>query len=59
MTAAAARALIGAGLIFGTVGGGSVLLLLLNPGMALLGRYARLHYRLIKPERDLPAPANK
>ncbi len=57
MAAALARVLIGVGLISGIVGGGSALLLLLNAGVKLLGHYARLHYRLLKPEQSIPSPS--
>jgi uncharacterized membrane protein len=51
-----ARGLIGVGLIAGIVGSGALLLLLLNIGMTALGRYARLHYRLLKPDQDIASP---
>jgi len=41
--------LVGLGLIAGVVGVGSLLALLLNSGLKLLGRYMRLNYRLLKP----------
>ena len=34
-------------------GGGALLLLALNSVVKMLGNYARLHYRLLKPEQDL------
>lgn len=46
-------ALVGTGLIFGVIAVGAFLALLLDAGMRLLARYARLNYRLLKPdERD-------
>jgi uncharacterized membrane protein len=46
-------ALVGMGLIFGVIATGAFLALLLDGGMRLLARYARLNYRLLKPdERD-------
>jgi uncharacterized membrane protein len=47
-------ALVGMGLIFGVIATGAFLVaLLLDGGMRLLARYARLNYRLLKPdERD-------
>ena len=46
------RAVAGIGLIAGSVGGGALLLLALNGAVRMLGNYARLHYRLLKPEQD-------
>lgn len=46
MTGALARLLIGAGLLSSVIGGGALLLLGLGTGVRLLGRYARLHFRL-------------
>jgi uncharacterized membrane protein len=46
------RAVAGIGLIAGSVGCGALLLLALNGAVKLLGNYARLHYRLLKPERN-------
>lgn len=46
MTGALARLLIGAGLISCVIGGGALLLIGLSTGVRLLGRYARLHFRL-------------
>jgi uncharacterized membrane protein len=46
MDDAALQTLIGAGLISGAVGGGALLLLLLNAVAKALIRYARLHFRL-------------
>jgi uncharacterized membrane protein len=51
---ALARALTGMGLLAGGVGGGALLLLMIDALMRLLGRYARLHYRLLNPS-DNPA----
>jgi hypothetical protein len=45
-------ALVGAGLICGVFGMGSLLALLLDGGLRLLGRYVRLNYRLLKPDAD-------
>jgi hypothetical protein len=42
--------LVGAGLIAGVIGIGSLLALLLGSGLGMLGRYVRLNYRLLKPE---------
>jgi hypothetical protein len=46
------RAVAGIGLIAGSVGGGALLLMALNGAVKMLGNYARLHYRLLKPEQD-------
>ncbi len=43
------RVLAGLGLVSGGIGWGAVLLLVLGGVLKLLGRYARLHYRLITP----------
>ncbi len=43
-------ALAGLGLIFGVLGTGSLLALLLDSGLRQLARYARLNYSLIKPK---------
>ena len=45
------RAVAGIGLIAGSVGGGALLLLALNGAVKMLGNYARLHYRLLKPDQ--------
>ena len=45
-------ALIGAGMICGVVGIGALLALLLDAGLWLLARYARMNYRLLKPGTD-------
>lgn len=45
-------ALAGLGLIFGVLGTGSLLALLLDSGLRLLARYARLNYSLIKPKDE-------
>ena len=45
------RAVAGIGLITGSVGCGALLLLALNGAVKMLGGYARLHYRLLKPEQ--------
>jgi uncharacterized membrane protein len=52
IAAMALRAVAGIGLITGSVGCGALLLLALNGAVKLLGNYARLHYRLLKPEQD-------
>jgi uncharacterized membrane protein len=46
---AASRTLAGIGLLGGSVGGGALLWLVLEGLVKLLGRYARLHYQLLKP----------
>jgi len=46
------RAVAGIGLIACSVGCGALLLLALDGAVKLLGNYARLHYRLLKPEQD-------
>ena len=48
------RTLTGIGMLAGGVGGGALLLLMIGALMRLLGRYARLHYRLLNPS-DKPA----
>ena len=48
------RAVVGIGLIGGAAGGEALLWLALNRAVKMLGSYARLHYRLLKPERDHP-----
>jgi uncharacterized membrane protein len=45
------RALAGIGLITGSLGCVALLLLALNGAVKMLGGYARLHYRLLKPEQ--------
>jgi len=47
------RAVVGIALLTASVGVGSVLLLALNAAVKALGTYARLHYRLLKPDQDL------
>jgi uncharacterized membrane protein len=47
------RALAGIAFLAASAGGGFLLWLAINAAVAMLGRYARLHYRLLKPERDL------
>jgi len=49
--AALPRLLFGIGLVAGSVGGGSLLLLCASAAVRGLGRYARLHYRLLEPRR--------
>jgi uncharacterized membrane protein len=46
------RAVAGIGLVTASVGCGALLLLALNSAVKMLGSYARLHYRLLKPEQD-------
>jgi uncharacterized membrane protein len=46
------RAVAGIGLVTASVGCGALLLLALNAAVKMLGGYARLHYRLLKPEQD-------
>jgi uncharacterized membrane protein len=46
---AASRTLAGIGLLGGSIGGGALLWLVLEGLVKLLGRYARLHYQLLKP----------
>ena len=46
---AIATAFQGVGLVAGGIGGGALLLLILDWMVAVLGRYARMHYRLLKP----------
>ncbi len=54
------RAGTGIGLIAASVGLGGLLVLGFNAAVKMLGRYARLHYRLLKPERDpAAAPADR
>jgi uncharacterized membrane protein len=45
-----AQLFIGAGLVSGFVGGGALLLIGLGAGVRVLGRYARLHFRLARPD---------
>jgi uncharacterized membrane protein len=46
---AVATAFQGAGLVAGGIGGGALVILILDWMVAVLGRYARMHYRLLKP----------
>jgi uncharacterized membrane protein len=46
------RAVAGIGLITASMGCGALLLLALNGAVKILGGYARLHYRLLKPEQE-------
>ncbi|TBY80876.1 DUF1700 domain-containing protein [Rhizobium leguminosarum] len=46
-----ARLCIGAGLVSGFLGGGALLLMGLGAGIRVLGQYARLHFRLVRPDR--------
>lgn len=45
-------ALAGFGLVCGVVGIGALLALLLDSGLRLLARYARMNYRLLKPKDE-------
>jgi len=45
------RAMAGIGLIAGSMGCGVLLLFALNGAVKMLGNYARLHYRLLRPEQ--------
>ncbi len=45
------RAVVGLALLTASAGVGTALLLALNAAVKALGNYARLHYRLLKPER--------
>jgi hypothetical protein len=49
--AAVSTILAGVGLIAGGIGWGALLLLAMEGVLLLLGRYARLHYQLLKPRR--------
>ena len=40
------------GLVAGGIGGGALLLLILDGLVRLLGRYSRLHYRLLIPSKN-------
>jgi uncharacterized membrane protein len=53
------RAAVGIGLIAASVGLGGLLVLGFNGAVKVLGRYARLHYRLLKPQQDSTAPADQ
>jgi uncharacterized membrane protein len=48
-TGALARFLAGIGLVAGAIGGGALLLIVLDALVRLLGKYARLHYRVLSP----------
>lgn len=50
MTGTLARLLIGAGLTGCVIGGSALLLMGLGTGVRLLGRYARLHFRLARQD---------
>ncbi|EJL94046.1 putative membrane protein [Herbaspirillum sp. CF444] len=53
------RMVVGFGLVACLVFGGSLLLLGLGAGVRLLGRYVRLHYRLLDPARnEAPEPGS-
>jgi uncharacterized membrane protein len=43
-------AMVGIGMLFGVIGVGAVVALLLDGGLRLLARYARLNYRLLKSD---------
>jgi uncharacterized membrane protein len=43
---------VGAGLVSCLLGGGALLLLGLGAGVRVLGRYARLHFRLAQPDHE-------
>jgi uncharacterized membrane protein len=45
------RAVVGIALLTASAGVGALLLLALNAAVKALGNYARLHYRLLKPEQ--------
>jgi uncharacterized membrane protein len=45
-------ALVGLGLVSGVIGVASLILLLLDNGLRLLGRYVRMNYRLLKREDE-------
>jgi uncharacterized membrane protein len=49
------RAAVGIGLVAASVGLGGLLVLGFNGAVKMLGRYARLHYRLLKPEQESAA----
>jgi uncharacterized membrane protein len=49
IVSASARMLVGIGLLGGSVGCAALLWLLLEGVVRLLGRYARLHYQVLKP----------
>lgn len=51
LTALLARLFIGTGLVSGFFGGGALLLIGLGAGIRVLGQYARLHFRLVRPDR--------
>jgi uncharacterized membrane protein len=54
------RAAVGIGLITASVACEALLLLALHRAVKMLGRYARLHYRLLKPEQgSAAAPADR
>ncbi|MGZ5931673.1 MAG: DUF1700 domain-containing protein [Rhizomicrobium sp.] len=52
LSAIVLRAVAGIGLIATSAGCGALLLLALNEALTMLGRFARLHYRLLKPEQN-------
>jgi len=46
------RLFIGAGLVSGFLGGGALLLLAMGAGVRVVGRYARLHSRIMQADRN-------
>ncbi|GLQ79703.1 hypothetical protein GCM10007881_32220 [Mesorhizobium huakuii] len=46
------RLFIGAGLVSGFLGGGALLLLAMGAGVRVVGRYARLHSRIMQADRS-------
>jgi uncharacterized membrane protein len=52
LTALLGRLCIGAGLVSGFIGGGALLLMGIGVGIRVLGHYARLHFRLVQPDRS-------
>lgn len=51
LTTLLGRLCIGAGLLSSFIGGGALLLMALGSGIRILGHYARLHFRLVQPNR--------
>ncbi len=51
LTALLAHLCIGVGLVSGFLGGSALLLMALGTGIRILGRYARLHFRVVRPDR--------
>jgi len=52
LSGAIARGFAGIGLTAGAIGGGALLLLILDGLVRLLGRYTRMHYRLLSPSKN-------